>query len=146
MWYSTFIDLFHVPCREEFISRDMKYICIFYNPSTLRWRCNWNPSSLKTRTHLSCKVNTMDADNLAHPETRALSYYSDLTLSQSFQPMGAKLSKKAVLQLVKLLATASHRSSKTGAKTPAAIVLTYFSRNILASVQEWLNSVKRRAF
>ena len=35
----------------------------------------------------------------------ALSYYSDLTLSQSFQPMVAQLSKKAALPLAKILAT-----------------------------------------
>ena len=43
---------------------------------------------------------------------RALSYYSDLTLSQSFQPMGAQLSKKAALPLAKIIATASCRSGK----------------------------------
>ena len=45
---------------------------------------------------------------------RALSYYSDLTLSQEFQPMAAQLSMKAALPLAKILATASCRSSKTG--------------------------------
>ena len=45
---------------------------------------------------------------------RALSYCSDLTLSQSFQPMAAQLSKKAALPLAKILATASCRSNKTG--------------------------------
>ena len=44
----------------------------------------------------------------------ALSYYSDLTLSQEFQPMAAQLSMKAALPLAKILATASCRSSKTG--------------------------------
>ena len=45
---------------------------------------------------------------------RALSYNSDLMLSQSFQPMVAQLSKKAALPLAKILATTSCRSSKTG--------------------------------
>ena len=44
----------------------------------------------------------------------ALSYYSDLTLSQEFQPMAAQLSMKASLPLAKILATAWCRSSKTG--------------------------------
>ena len=43
-----------------------------------------------------------------------LFYYSDLTLSESFQPMAAQLSNKAALPLAKILATASCRSSKTG--------------------------------
>ena len=38
---------------------------------------------------------------------RVLFYYSDLTMSQSFQPMAAQLSKKAALPLAKILATAS---------------------------------------
>ena len=46
--------------------------------------------------------------------SRVLSYYSDLTLSQEFQPMAAQLSMKAALPLAKTLATASCRSSKTG--------------------------------
>ena len=44
----------------------------------------------------------------------ALSYYSDRTLWQEFQPMAAKLSMKAALPLAKILTTASCRSSKTG--------------------------------
>ena len=44
----------------------------------------------------------------------ALSHYSDLTLSQEFQPTAAQLSMKAALPLAKLLATASDRCSKTG--------------------------------
>ena len=43
----------------------------------------------------------------------ALSFYSDLTLSQGFQPMAAQLSMKAALPLAKILATESCRSSKT---------------------------------
>ena len=38
---------------------------------------------------------------------RVLSDYSDLTLSQEFQPMTAQLSMKAALPLAKILATAS---------------------------------------
>ena len=44
----------------------------------------------------------------------ALFYYSNLTLSQEFQPMTAQLSKKAALPLAKILETASCRSSNTG--------------------------------
>ena len=46
-----------------------------------------------------------------------LSYFSDLTLSQEFQPMAAQLSMKAALPLAKILATASCRSSKTGSSS-----------------------------
>ena len=46
--------------------------------------------------------------------TKALSYYSDLMRSQPFQPMAAKLSKKAVLPLAKILVTASCHNSNTG--------------------------------
>ena len=46
--------------------------------------------------------------HLAIRETRALSYYNDLTLSQYFQSMAA------VLPLAKILVTTSCRSSKTG--------------------------------
>ena len=51
-------------------------------------------------------------------KTRALSYYSDLTLSQEFQPMAAQLSLKAALPLAKIRATTSCRSSKTGPTEP----------------------------
>ena len=51
---------------------------------------------------------------------RALSYYSELTLSQSFQPMAARLSKKAALPLAKILATASCHNSKTGPRVEFA--------------------------
>ena len=51
---------------------------------------------------------------LQHSRLGALSYYSDLTLSQEFQPMAAQLSMKAALLLAKVLATSSCRSSKTG--------------------------------
>ena len=43
----------------------------------------------------------------------ALSYYSDLTLSQEFQPMAAQLSKKAALPLAKILATCRNNVSNT---------------------------------
>ena len=36
--------------------------------------------------------------------SRALAYYSDLTLSQAFQPIATKLSKKAALPLAKIIA------------------------------------------
>ena len=49
---------------------------------------------------------------------RALSYYSDLMLSQSFQPMVAQLSKNAALPLAKILVTASCHNSKPGLNWP----------------------------
>ena len=45
-------------------------------------------------------------------------YYSDLTPLQCFQPMAVQLSKKAVLPLAKILATASCRNNKTGPGAP----------------------------
>ena len=50
---------------------------------------------------------------------QALYYYSDLTLSHSFQPMGAQNSMTAVLPPAKSLAIASCRSSNTGPSTSA---------------------------
>ena len=44
----------------------------------------------------------------------AVSYYSELMLSQEFQTMTAQLSMKAALPLAKILATVSCRSRKTG--------------------------------
>ena len=41
-------------------------------------------------------------------------YYSDMKLLQSLQPMAAQLSKKAVLPLANILATATSRRRKTG--------------------------------
>ena len=54
------------------------------------------------------------APALLGSQARALSYYSDLALSQAFQPMATQLSKKAALPLAKILATASCRSNTTG--------------------------------
>ena len=71
--------------------------------------------------------------------TWALSNYSDLTLSQEFQPMAAQLSMKAALPLAKILVTASCCSSKTG---PSAAILSirslglYFS-DILCEIQKF---------
>ena len=45
---------------------------------------------------------------------KALSYYSYLMLSQYFQPMGARLSKKAVLLLAENIVKVSCWSGKTG--------------------------------
>ena len=54
--------------------------------------------------------------------SRALSYYCDMTLVQEFQPMGVQLSLKAALPLAERLATTLDRYSKTGpsASAPAA--------------------------
>ena len=50
-------------------------------------------------------------------------YYSDLTLSQEFQPKAAQLSMKAALPLAKILTTVPCRSSNTG---PSAVILATF--------------------
>ena len=58
--------------------------------------------------------------------SRALSYYSDQMLSQSFQQMAAQLSKKAALPLAKILvtwqATLSCCSSKTGSRSSTRLL------------------------
>ena len=69
--------------------------------------------SLIWRRYFVCHRDS-NSDIILHWLPRALSYYSDLTLSQSFQPMAAQLSKKAALPLGKMIATASCRISKTG--------------------------------
>ena len=66
--------------------------------------------------------------------SRALSYFSDLTLSQEFQPMAAQLSMKAALPLAKILATASCRSSKTG---PSALAMGILQCCTKPSIYGW---------
>ena len=63
-----------------------------------------------------CSTNSLDSLERKHqsPHYWALSYHSDLTLSQELQPMAAQFWKKAGPPLVKILATSSCRSSKTG--------------------------------
>ena len=69
----------------------------------------------------SLRRHTFEQDDVIKwkhfPRYWALSYYTDLTLSQTFQPMTAQLSQKAALPLAKILATASGRSSKTGPRS-----------------------------
>ena len=43
----------------------------------------------------------------------ALYYYSDMTLSQDFKPMGAQLSMKAALPMAERIATTSDRCNET---------------------------------
>ena len=92
----------------------------------------------------------MTSQTLCEMDSRALSYYrtdtvailsangsaafkeksftTELTQSQSYQPMAAQLSKKkAALPLAKILVTASCRTSKTGPWSLEAIVLTMYS-------------------
>ena len=59
-------------------------------------------------------ISAIATDALTPYVARALSYYSDLTVSQEFRPMAAQLSMKAALPSAKILATASCRCSKTG--------------------------------
>ena len=61
--------------------------------------------------------NPMTWSSLSEPSplhARVLYYYSDLTLSQSIQPMEVRLLMKAALPLAKSPPTASCRSSSTG--------------------------------
>ena len=71
-----------------------------------------------------CPLSLNHSLTLMRQGARALSYYSDLTLSQEFQPMEMQLSMKAALPLAKILATALCRSSKTGPRALASMVLT----------------------
>ena len=52
-----------------------------------------------------CSTDYLDSLERKHqsPHYRAVSYYSDLTLSQEFKPMAAQLSKKAAPPLAKFL-------------------------------------------
>ena len=59
-------------------------------------------------------------------ETWARSHYSDLTLSQEFQPTAAQLSMKAALPLAKILATASCLCSKRGPRAQNPLVSSCF--------------------
>ena len=63
-----------------------------------------------------CRIPGHGTQNLGRfaRYTWALSYYSDLALSQAFHPMAAQLSKKAAHPLAKILATTSCCCSKTG--------------------------------
>ena len=69
-------------------------------------------------THQSFDLNSI-ADALGP------SYYSDLALSQAFQPMAAQLSKKAALPLAKILGSASCRSSKTASWSYISFALSH---------------------
>ena len=59
---------------------------------------------------------------------RALYYYNDLTTSESFQPMAARLSMKPALPLTKSFATASCRMSNTS-QGPAPYLTEYAYNN-----------------
>ena len=52
--------------------------------------------------------------------------------------MASQLSKKAALPLAKILATCRNNVSNTGPRISAAMVLTYFSWDFLASTTDWL--------
>ena len=82
--------------------------CIFPQSSNLFMRYSLRWLCIPAIGGLTCEASF---GHCLYP--RALSYYSDLTLSQEFQPMAAQLSMKAALPLVKILVTASCRSSKT---------------------------------
>ena len=79
-------------------------------------------------------INGWELLSTLHP--RALSYYSDLTLSQAFQLMAAQLSKKAALPMAKILATAScihwwYVHPCTGIRRPRACMLPYVTWNTM---------------
>ena len=96
-----------------------------------RYSClySYSSTSTRTRTRTHVIIKYSDSDSYSHIlqvlvlvlglvnlvlAPALLSYYSDLMLSQAFQPMAVQISKKVALPLAKILATASCRSSKTG--------------------------------
>ena len=66
-----------------------------------------------------------------------LSHYSDLTQSQSFQPMATHLSK-AALPLAKILATTSCRSSKTRCKATKRQNVCISPWIVITSADHWV--------
>ena len=114
------------------------------------WQVSQQPSSSDTcltcmgyHTCIQCfdgseqnrkSINGWELLSTLHP--RALSYYSDLTLSQAFQLMAAQLSKKAALPLAKILATAScihwwYVHPCTGIRWPRECMLPYVTWNTM---------------
>ena len=107
---------------------------------------NWTIGSAICLGWHQRNVNTLHS----RQRTRALSYYSNLTLSQEFQPMAAQLSMKAALPLAKILATAScHDTTMTltslGINCPLGdvevILQMYFSNSFYKFIS-WALTVK----
>ena len=70
--YTTY-SIKYNPCHIETIYVTYKYICIFYHflPKIVQVLENWNPSQWRTRTFLTCIINTTGADDLAARGARA---------------------------------------------------------------------------
>ena len=81
----------HIDYRSKFLYRFISSISIIYGNTSAK---QVNPSWW-----------------IGKSQPQALSYNSELTLSQSFQPMAAQLSKKAALPLAKILVTGSCQNS-----------------------------------
>ena len=80
----------------------------------------------KSKTCSSKTVNPMAADDSETQGAKALCYYSDGTLSQSFQPMAVQSLMKAAPPLAKSLVTASYRSCNRGPWASIEMTLTSF--------------------
>ena len=81
-----------------------------FNKHSSRWRfyTSWRSCDVTVTLRLARHAKTHK-----YVESTALYYYSDLTLSQEFQPMAAQLSMEAALPLARILVTASCCNSNT---------------------------------
>ena len=119
------------------------YIIICYSNITVVTRIFNSPHSWPTQmSDIYCRYFQKKLTMWRHTWTyRALSYYSDLTLSQSFQPMAAQLSKKAALPLAKILATVSSHSNKTGPSESCLMLKLHSSSPPSAAyMHQWIES------
>ena len=65
-----------------------------------------------------------------------MSNYSDLMLSQAFQPMAAQLSQKSALSLATILATESCRISKTGPSNEESVSMSSHRHDVPVSPRD----------
>ena len=106
---------------------DMVVIWKVWSPNTCYGITSWaflfllkcfhvnSTEQIETKSHLIQTWHwAMWQHGVTLPQACSLYYYSDLTLSQSFQPMTAQLSMEAVLPLAKSLATVFYRSDNRG--------------------------------
>ena len=111
--------MYWTPANEFSVSEILVKIQTFSSKKKrLKMSKIWRQFCLGFNLLISAPSTTVCGLSVTIPGPRAPSYYSDLTLSQEFQPMAAQLSTKAALPLAKILATVTCRSSKTGPWLP----------------------------
>ena len=127
-------------------------LCVSYSIQNRKPMAGWEATwirPVKVRVSPICLARTCDdlwdAQSSAgsigpasYLRPRALSYYSDLTLSQEFQPMAAQLSMKAAFPLANILATASCLGSKTGPMMLTNIGSRIYAGSALGGLTHWL--------